>query len=161
MFLTACSFELEHSHQTLEEPQTMANSYTAYIATREKEPEYEFTCSEQLSRINDSTISPVKELLDNRYAGQHPEFALLDWNNDGFKDLFFEYYAPAGAGIKFRIDVYEYDPKIEKFLEEGYSYMNPSFYFDSGIITSHYWGNNGGFGENRHNFFRFNANFRC
>lgn len=147
LFLTACTCEPENSNQNITKTRVKITSHSTYLATREKEPKYEFTWSDQLSRINDSTIIPVMELLENRYDEEYPDFALLDWNNDGYDDLFFEYYASAGTGMKFRVDVYEYDTKTKKFLEEDYSFMNPAFYFDRGIITSHYWGNGGGFGE--------------
>ncbi|MEO9531983.1 MAG: hypothetical protein ABJG68_07345 [Crocinitomicaceae bacterium] len=147
LLLSACSFESKNLEQNITESQATPTSHSTYLDTRKIEPEYEFEWSDRLSRINDSSIVPVIELLENRYDEEFPDFALLDWNNDGYEDLFFEYYASAGTGIKFRVDVYQFDPKTNKFSEKDYSFMNPSFYFDRGIITSHYWGNGGGYGE--------------
>jgi len=48
----------------------------------------------------------VKELLEFRYDEEYPDFGLLDFNQDGYKDLVFDYYASCGTGVKFRVDVY-------------------------------------------------------
>ena len=147
LLITACTFKSENlivNKENLQE--VVASSHSNYMTSREEEQEYTFIWSDQLSQINDSSIAPVMKLLENRYNDEYPDFALLDWNNDGYKDLFFEYYASTGTGIKFRVDVYEYDLKTGKYMEEYKSFMNPSFHYDQGIITSHYWGHGGGFG---------------
>lgn len=121
-------------------------SHSVLLSKRPIQEEYHFKCTDQFKRVNDTTMWGIFELLNYRYEEENPDFALFDWNGDGYDDLFFEYYASSGTGIKFRVDVDIYDPKTEGFKEK-YSFMNPAYFCDSGIITSHYWGNGGGWAE--------------
>lgn len=99
----------------------------------------------RFSNVNDSTIKPVMDLLEYRYDEEYPDFGLMDFNKDGYKDLVFEYYASCGTGVKFRVDVYFYDPKLKTYSEDDFSVMNPYYDYDAGILTSHYYGHGGGY----------------
>ena len=145
LFFTACSSEQDDSELYISQSEIEPTSYSIYLESRKSEPPYEFIWSDSISRQNDSTLISNQELLE-RYGSTYADFGLFDWNDDGYSDLFFEYYAEAGTGVKFRVDVYEFNPETGKYKEEDYGYMNPAFYYDRGIITSHYWGNGGGYG---------------
>lgn len=120
------------------------NTNSVYLENRKKVKPYKFIWSKDFERVNDSTIKPVKKLLKNSYNDVFPDFGLFDFNKDGNRDLVFEYYASSGSGVKHRVDVYMFDQSTKKLIEEPFSIMNPAYYYDSGILTSHYYGNGGG-----------------
>jgi len=139
-----------HSPMTVSSTKNIATNKTEktthfqYLTTRMNEPTVDFKWNDKMSRVNDSTLISKQELLE-RFGSNYANFGLLDWNDDHYPDLFFEYYGESGCGIKNKIDVYEFDPKTKDFKSEYYTYDNPAFYFDLRIITSHYWGNSGGY----------------
>jgi len=118
-------------------------SHALYLLTRDSTIQNSLSWKKHISTINDNRLISELELLE-RYGSIGPDFGLLDWNDDGYKDLFFEYYAPSGTGVKYRVDVHEYNPKTKKYSENKSSFMNPSFDYEKGIITSHYYGLGGG-----------------
>lgn len=71
---------------------------------------------------------------------------LIDLNNDGIDELFFEYYGLSGSGEKNRIELYQYDTieNVFKINESMSELVNPSFYFENNTICSYYIANGGG-----------------
>ncbi|MBI1183500.1 hypothetical protein GC194_04480 [bacterium] len=95
------------------------------------------------SCVNDSTIKiPFK--ISERYTMEQPRFGLLDFNLDGFNDLFFEYYGLNGTGLKNTVDVYFYDKNLDEFSDSCWQLKNPAFYPELGIITEYSYGLGGG-----------------
>lgn len=112
-----------------------------YLSTRKKLKPYTFTT--EVQRRNDSTIAfpfDFKELAPNFLEN----YGLLDFNKDGFSDLFLEYYGMSGTGEKNVIDVYFYVPTKRKFSNEPFRLMNPNYFYDQNIITAYYYGLGGG-----------------
>lgn len=117
------------------------SDYQEYLKSRDTLVPYNFTT--EVSRINDRTLKipfKVKEV----YGPVNPDFALLDFNKDGFDDLFFEYYGLSGTGEKNLIDIYFFEPTKNKFTDTCFTLWNPSYFFDKNIITTYYYGNGGG-----------------
>jgi len=112
-----------------------------YLNTRNKLVPFKFTS--EIKRTNDSNIKlPIN--IEEEYGVINPDFALLDFNKDGYDDLFFEYYGIAGTGEKNIIDIYFFDPIENRYSDSCFSITNPSFFFDKDIITSYYYGLGGG-----------------
>jgi hypothetical protein len=122
-----------------------STTYSKFIARRKVVEKYSESWTNKIERENDSTIIGVTHLLEYWYEEDFPNFGLFDWNKDGHLDLFFEYYASCGTGIKFRVDVYLYDETTKQFKEETISFMNPTFYYEQNVITSYYVGHGGGY----------------
>ncbi len=112
-----------------------------YLKSREIILPYKFT--NEVSRINDTKINLPFDIKD-KYGIVGPSFALLDFNKDGYDDLFFEYYGLSGTGEKNVIDIYFFEPTENKFSDSCITLMNPSYFFDKNIITSYYYGLGGG-----------------
>ena len=134
---------VKNQTQTIKINHSEPTSHALYLLTRDNSIQNSLSWKKYISNINDNLLISELELLE-RYGLIGPDFGLLDWNDDGYKDLFFEYYGPTGTGVKYRIDVHEYNPKTKKYSGNSYSFMNPSFDYERGIITSHYYGLGGG-----------------
>ncbi len=148
----ACSEEInrksiirvvKNQTQTIKIKRSEPTSHALYLLTRDSSIHNSLSWKKHISIINDNRLISELELVE-RYGSIDPDFGLLDWNDDGYKDLFFEYYGPAGTGAKYRVDVHEYNSKTKKYSDQIYSFMNPSFDYERRIITSHYYGLGGG-----------------
>jgi len=103
---------------------------------------------------NDTTTLAEKrhKIMNNFYIENRPSSpdydTLFDLNYDGHEDYGIGYYGPSGTGIKNRVKVYFFNPKLNSyFLNAQLSDLaNPSFYIKQKIITSFYIGNGGGGG---------------
>ena len=112
-----------------------------YLQSREKLEPYAFTS--EVKRINDPKIKlPIDR--EKKYGAISTDYALLDFNKDGFDDLFFEYYGLSGTGEKNVIDIYFFEPGQNKYTETSLTLVNPSYFFTQNIITSYYFGLGGG-----------------
>lgn len=112
-----------------------------YLKTRKELSPYSFT----------SEIRSLKDIdqklpfhLNEKYAPLYPDFALLDFNKDGHLDLFFEYYGLSGSGEKNCIDIYFFEPSLNKFADSCMTLVNPSYFYNDDIISSYYYGLGGG-----------------
>ena len=142
IFIYSCSDSKEYKSNKNIEIATI-NSNLNYITQRDS-LNYQ-SLDKFLTRINDSSIAAPTKIIEY-YEGTGANFALLDFNKDGYIDLFFEYYGASGFGIKNRIDIYLFKPNINQFNETiDLSVMNPSYYIEENIITEHYIGSRNGY----------------
>jgi hypothetical protein len=121
-----------------------STSNEQYLNTRKKLEPFVFTT--EIKRINDS-ILPIPNEMKDLFNEITPNYGLLDFNKDGYDDLFFEYYGLSGGGVKNTIEIFFYEPLRKDYSDSSFKLMNPSFFYDKNIITSYYYGNSGGNAE--------------
>jgi hypothetical protein len=121
-----------------------STSNEQYLNTRKKLEPFVFTT--EINRINDSNI-PIPNEMKDLFDETTPNYGLLDFNKDGFDDLFFEYYGLSGSGEKNTVEIFFYEPLRKEYSDTSFKLMNPSFFYDKNIITAYYYGVSGGSAE--------------
>lgn len=103
--------------------------------------------------VDTSTLQGKRSWLINQFLLGNglvsPDYdTLFDLTYDGHKDYIIGYYGKSGTGIKNRVNVYLFHPKINCYiLDEQLSDLpNPTFYIKHRKITGFYIGNGGGGG---------------
>lgn len=103
--------------------------------------------------VDTTTLEGKREKIRNNFTAEtftRPIYdTLIDLTYDGHTDYVIGYYGLSGTGMKNRVNVYLFNPKLNAYIFNSKlsDLSNPTFYIKEKKITGFYIGNGGGGGE--------------